>query len=87
MLGVVREIMAGEATPAQIAGLLVALNMKGETIDEVSAAATVMRELATKVEVNVSPLMDTCGTGGDGSQTFNISTAVRICGFGRRAPM
>ena len=78
MLGVVREIMAGEATPAQIAGLLVALNMKGETIDEVSAAATVMRELATKVEVNVSPLMDTCGTGGDGSQTFNISTA---CAF------
>ena len=75
MLEVVREIMAGEASPAQIAGLLVALNMKGETIDEVSAAATVMRELATKVEVDVSPLMDTCGTGGDGSQTFNVSTA------------
>ena len=75
MLTVMREIMAGDTTPAQIAGLLVALNMKGETIDEVSAAATVMRELANKVEVNVSPLMDTCGTGGDGSQTFNISTA------------
>ena len=78
MLEVMREIMAGETTPAQIAGLLVALNMKGETIDEVSAAATVMRELASKVEVSVSPLMDTCGTGGDGSQTFNISTA---CAF------
>lgn len=75
MLTVMREIMAGDTTPAQIAGLLVALNMKGETIDEVSAAATVMRELANKVEVDVSPLMDTCGTGGDGSQTFNISTA------------
>ncbi|MEM7465272.1 MAG: anthranilate phosphoribosyltransferase [Pseudomonadota bacterium] len=78
MLDVMREIMSGDATPAQIAGLLVALNMKGETIDEVSAAATVMRELATKVDVTVSPLMDTCGTGGDGSQTFNISTACAI---------
>lgn len=78
MLDVVREIMSGNATPAQIAGLLVALNMKGETIDEVSAAATVMRELALKVDVSVSPLLDTCGTGGDGSGTFNISTA---CAF------
>lgn len=75
MLDVMREIMSGDATPAQIAGLLVALNMKGETIDEVSAAATVMRELARKVDVTAAPLMDTCGTGGDGSQTFNISTA------------
>ena len=75
MLDVMREIMSGDATPAQIAGLLVALNMKGETIDEVSAAATVMRELARKVSVSARPLMDTCGTGGDGSQTFNISTA------------
>ena len=75
MLIVVREIMSGDSTPAQIAGLLVALNMKGETIDEVTAAATVMRDFATKVDVSVSPLLDTCGTGGDGSQTFNISTA------------
>jgi anthranilate phosphoribosyltransferase len=78
MLIIVREIMSGDATAAQIAGLLVALNMKGETIDEVTAAATVMREFSTKVEVSVSPLLDTCGTGGDGSQTFNISTA---CAF------
>lgn len=75
MLAVVREIMAGAATPAQIAGLLVALNMKGETIDEVCAAATVMRELSSKVVVTQKPLIDTCGTGGDRTRTFNISTA------------
>lgn len=75
MLGVVRAIMAGEATSAQIAGLLVALHMKGETIAEVTASATVMRELATRVSVSVAPLIDTCGTGGDAAQTFNISTA------------
>jgi len=75
MLEVVRQIMLGEATPAQIAGLLVALSMKGETIDEVCAAATVMRELALPVAVAVKPLIDTCGTGGDAARTFNISTA------------
>jgi hypothetical protein len=66
MLAVVRQIMAGEATPAQIAGLLVALRMKGETVDEITAAASVMRELSLKVESACSPLIDTCGTGGDG---------------------
>ena len=75
MLAVVRQIMAGEATPAQIAGLLVALRMKGETVDEITAAASVMRELSLKVESACSPLIDTCGTGGDASGTFNISTA------------
>ena len=75
MLAVVRQIMAGEATPAQIAGLLVALRMKGETVDEITAAASVMRELSLKVESTCSPLIDTCGTGGDASGTFNISTA------------
>jgi len=75
MLDVVRAIMSGDATPAQIAGLLVALNMKGETIDEVTAAASVMRELAVSVSVGSSPLIDTCGTGGDSAHTFNISTA------------
>jgi anthranilate phosphoribosyltransferase len=75
MLDVVRSIMAGSTTPAQIAGFLVALNMKGETIDEICAAATVMRELAVKVSVDAAPLIDTCGTGGDAAHTFNISTA------------
>ncbi|MGR8921864.1 MAG: anthranilate phosphoribosyltransferase, partial [Gammaproteobacteria bacterium] len=68
-------IMRGEATPAQIAGLLVGLRMKGETIDEIAAAATVMREFAAHVDVGIRPLIDTCGTGGDGIGTFNISTA------------
>ena len=70
-----RTIMAGDATAAQIAGLLVALRMKGETIDEIAAAASVTRELAQHVEVGITPLIDTCGTGGDGIGTFNISIA------------
>ena len=75
MQSVMRTIMAGDATQAQIAGLLIGLRMKGETIDEIAAAASVMRELAQHVEVNITPLIDTCGTGGDGIGTFNISTA------------
>ena len=77
MVSVVRTIMSGNATSAQIAGLLVALNMKGETVDEVTAAASVMRELAVSVSVpaDCDPLIDTAGTGGDNAHTFNISTA------------
>ena len=75
MREVMQLVMAGEATPAQIGGLLVALRMKGETVDEITAAASVMRSLAVKVEVGLSPLVDTCGTGGDSAGTFNISTA------------
>jgi len=74
MTSVMRTIMTGEATQAQIGGFLIGLRMKGETVDEIAAAAGVMRELAARVNVNVSPLVDTCGTGGDGSNTFNIST-------------
>ncbi len=78
MSDVMRLIMTGEATPAQVGGFLIGLRMKGETVDEVAAAAGVMRELATRVEVNKENLVDTCGTGGDASGSFNISTASAI---------
>lgn len=73
-----RLIMTGEATPAQVGGFLIGLRMKGESIDEIAAAAGVMRELASKVEVDKNHLVDTCGTGGDASGSFNISTASAI---------
>jgi anthranilate phosphoribosyltransferase len=75
MTVVMREIMKCEATSAQIGGFLVALRMKGESLDEIEGAAIVMRELAEKVEVTGDFLVDTCGTGGDGSDLFNVSTA------------
>jgi len=75
MQQVMRLIMTGEATPAQVGGFLIGLRMKGETVDEIAAAAMVMRELATGVKVSGEHLVDIVGTGGDGSNTFNISTA------------
>ena len=75
MTSVMRLIMTGEATPAQVGGFLIGLRMKGETVEEVAAAASVMRELSTRVEVDSAGLVDTCGTGGDASGSFNISTA------------
>lgn len=75
MADVMRLIMTGQATPAQIGGFLIGMRMKGETVDELSAAAQVMRELAAKVEIGGDHLVDIVGTGGDGSSTFNISTA------------
>lgn len=75
MTEVMQTIMSGQATPAQIGGFLVGLRMKGETVDEITAAAKVMRTLATPVAVKGPYLIDTCGTGGDSSGTFNISTA------------
>ena len=75
MRAVMRLIMTGQATAAQIGGFLVGLRMKGETVEEIAAAAEVMRELATRINVSGPHLVDTCGTGGDGAHTFNISTA------------
>ncbi|MCW8962938.1 MAG: anthranilate phosphoribosyltransferase [Gammaproteobacteria bacterium] len=75
MRKVMRLIMTGQATPAQIGGFLVGLRMKGETIEEIAAAAEVMRELAHKVDVSGDHIVDIVGTGGDDSHTFNISTA------------
>ncbi|HIJ35624.1 MAG TPA: anthranilate phosphoribosyltransferase, partial [Gammaproteobacteria bacterium] len=75
MQSVMRTIMTGEATQAQIGGFLIGLRMKGETVDEIAAAASVMRELAAPVKVSGDHMVDCCGTGGDGAKTFNISTA------------
>ncbi|WP_438461845.1 anthranilate phosphoribosyltransferase [Marinomonas sp. PE14-40] len=73
---VMHAIMTGEATPSQIGGFLVGLRMKGETVAEIAAAASVMRELSSKVELsNIDNIIDTCGTGGDGGKLFNVSTA------------
>lgn len=75
MMLVMQDVMGGALTPTQIAALLIALRMKGETVDEIAAAATVMRQLSTKVQIaETTHLIDTCGTGGDGIQTFNVST-------------
>jgi anthranilate phosphoribosyltransferase len=76
MLSLMRQIMSGEVAPTMIAAILIGLRVKKETIGEISAAAFVMREFATKVPVTQREhLVDTCGTGGDAAQTFNISTA------------
>ena len=70
------EIMSGKATDAQIAGFLIALRLKGETIDEITACAKVMREKASRIKPKEQEnLIDVVGTGGDKSGTFNISTA------------
>ena len=77
MQTVMRAIMTGQATPAQIGGFLVGLRMKGETVDEITAAASVMRELATGVKVEGDHVVDIVGTGGDMLNTFNISMKIK----------
>lgn len=76
MTALMRQIMTGEVSPTLIAAILIGLRVKKETVGEIAAAAMVMRELSMKVPVdNTQTLVDTCGTGGDGAHTFNISTA------------
>ena len=75
MQAVMRQIMTGGATPTQIGGFLAGMRAKGESVQELTAAAQVMRELAMRVQVDPRNLVDTCGTGGDGRRIFNVSTA------------
>ena len=82
MEAVMGQLMDGTATPAQIGGLLIALRMKGETVDEISGAVRAMRAHATSVRVRAPVVVDTCGTGGDLRGTFNISTAAAFIAAG-----
>ncbi|GGB88467.1 anthranilate phosphoribosyltransferase [Marinobacterium zhoushanense] len=75
MVEVMRQVMTGQCSESQIAGFLVALRMKSESIDEITGAAQVMRELATPVKAAAAPLVDIVGTGGDGANLFNVSSA------------
>ncbi len=76
------EIMSDKATPAQIGSLVTALRMKSETVDEITGAAKAMREKSVKIDAGVGVVVDTCGTGGSGADTFNISTAVAFVAAG-----
>jgi len=77
------EIMTGQASPAQIAAFLIALRMKGETVEEITAFARAMKSLCYTIQPNVNGrLVDTCGTGGDEIKTFNVSTATAFIAAG-----
>ena len=87
MRGAMDEIMEGRATGAQVGAFLTGLRLKGETIEEISAAAEVMRDKATPIEVDLPMIVDTCGTGGDGASTFNISTTAAFVVAGAGLPV
>lgn len=80
-----QEIMANQATPAQISSFLTALRLKGETVEEITAAVSVLRKHMVKIETRHDNLLDTCGTGGDGKHTFNISTLAALVAAGAGA--
>ena len=82
MVSAMTQIMEGKVTDSQLAGFLTALHLKGETVAEIVGAARVMRAKAEKLDIKSTPLVDTCGTGGDGSDTFNISTASALIAAG-----
>ncbi len=82
MEGTMEEIMTGHATPAQIGSFITALRIKGETVEEITGAATVMRAKAVRIDLKGDTLLDTCGTGGDGTHTFNVSTATAFVAAG-----
>lgn len=82
MVDVMNQIMSGEATDAQIGAFLIALRLKGESVDEIAGAVAVMREKATPIATKHDVIVDTCGTGGDHSGTFNISTTAAFVAAG-----
>lgn len=84
---VMEQIMEGQASPAQIASLITAMSLKGETVDEITGFARVMRKKSVPVTSNHPVLVDTCGTGGDGSGTFNVSTTAAFVVAGAGLPV
>jgi len=86
MISAMEKIMSGQTTPSQIGGFLVGLRMKGETVEEITGAARVMREKSARIPYRRihadEPVVDTCGTGGDSSGTFNVSTAAAFVAAG-----
>ena len=82
-----QDILSGQATPAQISGFVMGLRVKGETVDEIAGCAEAMRANCARINPKAEVLVDTCGTGGDGANTFNISTAAAFVAAGAGVPV